>query len=177
MFDDYCYTLSDKSYRVAYLLSGETWSELDNWLPYRSFDGKIYVDPTLTSSPSSCGLSTLPCASINGAMQSLLYGLSTFTGVLLMSGTHSKDTSLIDIGTESVSIQEHQIHFSPSQHHSVHLPLSSQSVPVNSLSPASHSHSLGHSLIPCSTLHQQEHSHSLHSHSPPRHPTLTLHPF
>ena len=100
IIDNLSYTVTNKTNRVVWYSTNH-----DNWLPYRiPFTGTIYVDPYTTSSSSSCGPSISPCGSINGAMQSSYYGTNSFTGIVLMEGTHSNDGSRINIGKNSLPL-------------------------------------------------------------------------
>ena len=104
IFDEMSYTLTNQDWRVSWYYSTNTYSH-SSWLPYGPpFDGSIYVNPSLTSSSTSCGRSVVPCGSLSKAMESSYYGNSKFTGVMLMEGVHKNDEKRISVGENSLPI-------------------------------------------------------------------------
>ena len=105
IFDEMCYTLSDQMNRVAW---GSTIH--DDWLPYgdsTTFYGFIYVDPSLSSTSTSCGVKASPCSSISESIKSSYYGRSEFREVVLMEGTHQNDKRTIDVGENTLPIRNY----------------------------------------------------------------------
>ena len=101
IFDSLSYTATNQEKRVMWKSTNR-----DSWLPYRvAFDGIVYLDPSLTSSSSSCGLNATPCSSLRESIESSLYRDTVFKCVALMEGVHKNDVQIISIGENTLPIQ------------------------------------------------------------------------
>ena len=111
IFDETCYTLSDHVNRVIwdyYFNSSDHYYTHDDWLHYgdpSAFDGYIYINGSINSSSSSCGVWSDVCGSLSGGIESSYYTSSAFSGIVLMSGIHSNDERGINVGENTLPIR------------------------------------------------------------------------